>query len=462
MTMKAWEIDRQIRTNAIPLDRRLHPSQWATHVNTVTTSSDQYTRFWKNRVPGSGAPDSLYVGMVQSMANKGFDVSAAEALLPLGLELAEKNDLAALRPLTAELMEKTFQAPKDLQSAYWQFRHPIGWDEIVAQMSRDITREPETAGLHDLDERIYHGWLGQLAGGSFGTAMEGYSGEQLARVYGKIEAYITQPETTNDDVVYELVLLDVFARQGRSMTSRELALAWVRQIPYGYSAEWIALQNIKNGIFPPESGTFRNPYSDWIGAQMRGMVCGMLAPGWPFEAARLAYLDAILSHSANGIYGEMYAAVLTALAFVQADIHKLVVEAAKYLPQGSEYRAMLGEVLNIVGQQSDPAQTWKILDERFKEYNWIHAYPNLAADLLALWYGDGDMTASFSLLATAGLDVDCNGGLVGNILGVIKPVPPAWAEPLGDLLETYLPGKEKLSIRSLAERTFQMALKTGD
>ena len=460
--MKAWEIDRQIRSSAVPMDRRLHPSQWATHVSTVTSSSDQYTRFWRNRVPGSGAPDSLYVGMVQSMANKGYDVSAAETLLPLGLELAEQNDLAALRPLTAELMEKTLGAPKDPHSSYWQFQHPTAWEEIVAQMSPEISRNPHAGALHDLDQRIYQGWLGQLAGGSFGTAIEGYSGEQISKVYGNVEAYIASPETTNDDVVYELVLLDVFARQGRSLTSRDLALEWVRQIPYGYSAEWIALQNIKNGIFPPESGAFRNPYSDWIGAQMRGMVCGMLAPGWPFEAARLAYLDAILSHSANGIYGEIYAAVLTALAFVQTDIQQLIDEAAGYLPQGSEYRAMLGEIVRVLGQQDDPRRAWKFLDERFQTYNWIHAYPNLAAVLLALWYGKGDMTASFSLLAAAGLDVDCNGGLVGNILGVMRPVPANWADPLGDLLETYLPGKEKLSIRNLAERTFQMALKTGD
>jgi len=35
--------------------------------------------------------------------------------------------------------------------------------------------------------------------------------------------------------------------------------------------------------------------------------------------------------------------------------------------------------------------------------------------------------------------VDCNGGLVGNILGLMQSVPTQWAQPLGDLLETYLP-----------------------
>jgi len=458
MSQKAWEIERHIRLNALPLDRRVHPSRWSEQVSSISKNLEPYTRYWKNQVPGSGAPDSLYVGMVQSMANKGYEVSEAEALLPLGLELAEKNDLDSLRPLTALLMEKTFHAPKNFDSPYWRYQHPLKWEDIVAEMSPDIESGRSTQPMIQLSEKIYYGWVGQLAGGSFGTALEGYSGEQLSKVYGRIDEYITIPETTNDDVVYELVLLDVFAKKGRLLTSRDLALEWVQQIPYGYSAEWVALQNIKQGIFPPDSGSFRNAYSDWIGAQMRGMVCGMLAPGWPLEAARLAAFDAVISHSANGIYGEIFAAVLTSLSFIQPDIHQLIDEAAKYLPQRSEYSAILSEALTILKNHNDPQTSWKILDERFKEYNWIHAYPNLAADLLALWYGAGDMSSSFSLLAMAGLDVDCNGGLVGNILGIIQPVPEQWSAPLGDLLETYLPGKETLSIQSLAERTAVLAM----
>lgn len=339
MSQKAWEIERQIRLNALPLERRVHPSRWSEQVSSISKNHDSYTRYWKNHVPGSGAPDSLYVGMVQSMANKGFDVSEAEALLPLGLELAEKNDLDSLRPLTALLMEKTFQAPKNSDSPYWHYQHPLTWEGIVADMSPDIERTRSTQPLDGLIQKIYHGWIGQLAGGSFSTALEGYSGEQLFKVYG-----------------------------------------------------------------------------------------------------------------------EIFAAVLTSLSFAQPDIHLLIHEAAKYLPQRSEYSAILSEALTILKYHNDPQTSWKILDERFKEYNWIHAYPNLAADLLALWYGAGDMSSSFSLLAMAGLDVDCNGGLVGNILGIIKPVPEQWSAPLGDLLETYLPGKETLSIQSLAERTAVLAM----
>ena len=76
-----------------------------------------------------------------------------------------------------------------------------------------------------------------------------------------------------------------------------------------------------------------------------------------------------------------------------------------------------------------------------------------------MWYGGGDFTETMALLAKAGYDVDCNGGLVGNVLGVIRPVPQAWAAPIGDLLETYIKGKERLSIQALAEKTARLAKK---
>ena len=39
---------------------------------------------------------------------------------------------------------------------------------------------------------------------------------------------------------------------------------------------------------------------------MRGMICGMVAPAWPMEAARLAHLDGVVSHDNNGVYGEIF------------------------------------------------------------------------------------------------------------------------------------------------------------
>lgn len=455
---KAWEMERELRKATIPLDRRIHSSTWYDSDFQVPYGDNLMRMLWDSKVPGSGAPEIPYLSMVQAMGNRGFDVSTAETLLPKGIELFQAGKIDELRVITAQILAALNDAPVDPSNPIHQYQHPSNWDETVASMGK-ISTINLLSSDKDLAERIYQGWLGQLAGGSFGTAIEGYTGEQIYKVYGEIREYITTPETTNDDVVYELIFLDVFERMGRNLTAKDLGLEWVRQIQFGWSAEWVALRNLNQGILPPESGSFNNPFAHWIGAQMRGMVCGMLAPGWPLEAARLAYLDGVVSHEHNGVYGEIFAAVLTALAFVRQDVRSIIKEAAAYLPQKSEYAAVVHYCLNRLEENDDPIATWTDFEIKFERYNWIHAYPNIAAVIHALWYGNGDMTETFSLLAKAGLDVDCNAGLAGNVLGVIKPVSLQWATPIGDKLETYIKGKEVLSIQKLAQKTANLAIR---
>lgn len=593
-TKHAWQIDRELRLSAIPLDRRTHGSNWYTSETAFPYGDDLIAMFWFSSVPGSGAPEIPYLEMVQAVGNKGYDVSAAERLLREGLEEAKKcgilgvdieglarlgandesaggdsslardsssvsdcraaqdNNYAALdngaaqhnsaelsssaartstppkpavspklRALTSELLHEIHYAPLDPAHPYWTYEHPATWEEVRAAMpaaadsaaiegaalagsisnapvdsptaSPAISGVPEAAApgastasgsgtvaatsaptnevaagtalsgtstaflSSNLEARIHAGWLGQLAGGAFGTAIEGYHTSQLEKIYGRVDAYITQPETVNDDVVYELAFLDAFERHGRNVTSRDIGREWVQQIPFGWSAEWVALHNMADGILPPESGSWRNPYSNWIGAQMRGMVCGLVAPARPMEAARLAHIDGVVSHAENGVYGEIYAAVLSALAFVQNDPRALLVEASRFIPKKSEYAAVLSVCLDTVEHNGSAESAWLLLDKHFERYNWIHAYPNIAAVIIALWFGAGDMSESFRILAHAGLDVDCNAGLVGTVLGIMNGVSEQWSAPLNDTLETYLAGKESLSIRALAARTARLA-----
>lgn len=511
----AWQIDREMRLSAVPLDRRTHQSNWYTSETTFPVGDDLIALFWFSSVPGSGAPEIPYLEMVQAMGNKGYDVSAAERLLYEGMEEARKcgildrarfgsreSDAAAqanfeqpaypgsrenatarapnpavspeLRALTAELLHEIHCAPRDPSHPYWNYVHPVEWEAVRAEMPAAETSVGRTGTAQESfssetpatqrpplpdnpEARIHAGWLGQLAGGAFGTAIEGYHSAQLQKVYGRIDAYITEPETVNDDVVYELAFLDAFERCGRDITSRDIGREWVKQIPFGWSAEWVALHNMAEGILPPESGSWHNPYSDWIGAQMRGMVCGLVAPARPMEAARLAHIDGVVSHAENGVYGEMYAAVLTALAFTKGEPRALLREAARFIPKRSEYAAILEKCIDTAARARSAEAAWDILDKYFERYNWIHAYPNIAAGITALWFGNGDMTESFRILAHAGLDVDCNAGLVGTVLGIMGGVPEKWAQPLHDTLETYLAGKERLGIHELAARTARLA-----
>ena len=457
---KAWQIDREMRVNAIPVDRRTHSSNWYEAGFEAPYGDALIDLFWFSKVPGSSAPEIPYVSMAQALANKGFDVSNAETYFEEGMRLHKEEEKDELRVLTAKIMYALKNAPIDAQNAYHQFEHPEQWQDIKNAMG-DIKNAIDEKWKESYKERIYQGWVGQLAGGSFGTCIEGYTGKRIAEVYGVVDGYITTPETTNDDVVYELAFMDAYRSLGKGITSEAIALEWVRQIPFGWSAEWVALRNLNLGIFPPDSGSWFNPYSEWIGAQMRGMICGMVVPSQPLEAAHLAYIDAVVSHAKNGVYGEIFAAVLTSLAFEIHDLHELILVGTNFIPQKSQYFNVVQNTLEIINKGGEPAHIWEIIEEHLKQYNWIHAYPNIAADIFALWLGEGDFTKTMSLLAVAGMDVDCNGGLVGNILGVMSGVPEKWATPIGDLLETYIQGKEKLSIRTLAEETAQLAMHTS-
>ncbi len=457
MIIKAWQMERKLRDEAVPVDRRSVPSEWYEAGFEAPYGDALIDKFWWSQVPGSRAPEIPYQEMVQSKAELGYDVTAAEALLEEGKRLHAAGARDDLRVLTARLMAALYEAPIIPEHPYHAFAHPQTWQAVCAAMGAEAHQQAFTWQA-DYPQRIYQAWLGQLAGGAFGTAIEGYTGAQIKRVYGDVMDYITTPETTNDDVVYELVFLDVFERLGRkAITAEALGLEWLRQIPFGWSAEWVALRNLNLGLMPPQSGSWNNPYIDWIGVQMRAMICGLLAPGWAFEAARLAHMDGVVSHAANGVYGGMYAAVLTALAFVEPDVRVLLKKALHYLPQQSEYVAVVNFCLQTCTAHDDAAKAWQVMEEQLAHHNWIHAYPNIAADVLALWYGGGEFTQSMALLAQAGNDVDCNAGLVGTVLGIIQPVPDKWAHPLGDLLETYISGKEKLSIKALAARTARLA-----
>lgn len=455
MRTQAWELERDDRRAAVPLDRRLHPSNWLEQAAPARGQDDIMFMLWESAVPGSGAPECLYQEAAQSLENQGYDESDAVALIPEGRHLAHIGEAASLRVLTGHYLEAMFSAPQAPDCPYLAFERPAEWEDVLSLLPAAHT--PQEEQPDGVEERTWSGWMGQLAGGAFGTAIEGYTGARIAGVYGDVRSYVTKPETMNDDVVYELALLDAFERCGRGLASRDIADEWVRQITFGWSAEWIALQNLRAGLMPPESGSFRNPYSDWIGVQMRGMVCGMLAPGRPLEAVRLAHLDGVVSHAANGVYGGMYAAALTALSYVRDDPRQVAEEALAYVPQGTEYAAVIQECLDVATHETDAASALAWSEQRFEQYNWIHAYPNVAADIVSLSYGGRDMTESFALLARAGLDVDCNAGLVGTVLGIMGGTPAMWADPIGDRLETYIAGKEEVSICTLAERTVRLA-----
>ena len=431
---------------------------WNMYIESGNASDEKLFRDWISQVPGSLSPSHLVVAAIQCMRNRGYDVREAEKYIDKGLKAAEEKDGAALQKITAQIYYLLNTAPKDADSDYWKYHIYTDWEEIRANSTFPEMGDREDVFSDDYADRIQAGWTAQLIGGALGTQVEGYNTDNIEKVYGTVTSYLRPPETYNDDITYEIAFLDSFREHGYAVTSEQIAEKWLELIADGYSAEEVALRNLRLGIRPPESGTHLNYYSDWIGVQMRTMIHGMAAPGNPALAAELAVRDGVISHSNSGLLGGIFNAVLVSMAFVLRDVRELLVKAADCIPEDSEFYQVLIFALEQCREKDSWREAWRQCEIKYKDYNWIHVYPNAAAEIIALWYGNGDFDRTASIICMEGKDADCTAAPVLNILGVMygtEILTPKWTEPLGTTIHTIMRKYRKIALQDLCRGTVE-------
>lgn len=453
--MKAWELEYKTLQEAIPVILEEEDQTWDYNEKLEADEDVKVRLLWSSNVPGSGAPEHVIVGGIQSMENMGYKVESAEAYIEEGMKALKGNDMVKLHGITSRVFRELRRLPKDESADYWNYKIYNSWNEY-----EEVIDFPEydlvDVNSKEFEDKVYAGWLAQICGGAFGTAIEGYTTKNIRKVFGEVKDYVRKPNTYNDDITYELAFLKAFEEKGYDVTSEDIAEKWVSYVPGGWSAEEIALKNIRQGIYPPESGYFGNPFREWIGAQMRGAVCGMVAPGNIKEAARLAWNDGEISHHNNGIFGEVFNSVMVSLAFVESDIRVIVEKAMSVIPSDCEYYSVLKFAIDKCKENESWENAWVNCEEKYKKYNWIHAYPNAASEIIALWYGNGNFDETMYISGMTGQDVDCNVAQIMNVVAIIggtDSIDKRWKEPIGDDLITYIRILKKIKISELAKWT---------
>ncbi|GMQ63055.1 ADP-ribosylglycohydrolase family protein [Vallitalea maricola] len=454
--MKAWEMEQQLIESAIPVVLSEEEQKWDEMADIGKVDDDKIKLLWGSNVPGSGAPERVIIAGIQAIENRGYIVEGYEEIIKEGLEALNNNDMVKLHTLTSKLYHQMNNCIKDEKSSYWKYKIYKTWK----QYEEDVTfvKDSYDVNSKDFEEKILIGWKSQLVGGALGTAIEGYTTDNLRKVFGEIRDYVRKPNTLNDDITFELAFLKAFMEKGGDVDSVDIAHEWIGLIPAGWSAEEVALRNIRYGIYPPESGTFCNPYCEWIGAQMRGAICGMVAPGNPKEAARLAWLDGQVSHYNNGIIGEIFNAMLVSLSFTRKDVRLLLKEVINMIPSKSEYYSVVKFALDQCEKSTNWEQAWRPCEEKYAKYNWIHAYPNAAAEVVALWFGNGDYDETLHIIAMEGVDVDCNAAQIMTAIGIIvgkDKIAHKWTEPFDSNIETYVRSMENIDINELTKWTVE-------
>ncbi|MGW0859785.1 ADP-ribosylglycohydrolase family protein [Streptomyces sp. NPDC002690] len=276
----------------------------------------------------------------------------------------------------------------------------------------------------------------------------------------------------DDDLNFPLLTLLLLRRHGRDFTTGDLARLWLDELPAGraFTAERIAYRNLLAGVEPPHTARFRNPFREWIGAQIRADVYGWTCPGDPGAAAEQAHRDAVLTHTANGVYGAMFTAAALAEATGGAsDVHGCLAAGLRVVPPGSRYaRAVrLGiDTAEAARTGRTPGGFDAVADRLHEAYaathHWVHVLPNAALLAAALTHADGDFTRSVGNAVMGGWDTDSNGATAGSLAGLLAGGPDAlpghWTAPLKNRLATTVAGFDGIGFDTLAKMTYQEAL----
>src|SRR4249919_3228347 len=114
---------------------------------------------------------------------------------------------------------------------------------------------------------------------------------------------------------------------------------------------------------------------------------GYASPGDPSKASRLAFQDASLSHTQNGIYGEMWASALVACGFVIPDLRAAIGASLAFVPAHSRLAEALRHVLALHERGQSWVEARDDIEVRFGHYNGVHTINNAAVVAAALLWG---------------------------------------------------------------------------
>ncbi|MDD5686980.1 MAG: ADP-ribosylglycohydrolase family protein [Elusimicrobia bacterium] len=406
----------------------------------------------------------------EQVEDEGKDISSVisefEELSKLNLD----EDLS-LQTRAQRLLDKTVNLPT---KPGYKFLEPSDLEGIKKERPDGPRKIALKVNDKILFDKVLGAWLGRCSGCLLGKPVEHWLSPQMWKHLKDLNRYpLTDyfpsdkpidhmPE--DDDLNYTVTGICIIKEFGKDFTPENVARFWMTNMPilHTYSAERVTYKNLVNLIQPPQSAIFRNPYREWIGAQIRADFFGYYALGNPELAAEYAWRDASISHIKNGIYGEMWVAAMLAASAVESDIKKIIKIGLSEIPAKSRLSEGISDVMKWHEEGIDFEEAISRIHKRWDENNphhWCHTISNAQVVVLGLLWGEGDFEKSICRAVQACFDTDCNGATVGSIVGMIlgaKKLPKKWIEPLNDTLETGISGYNSVKISKIAKEGFQL------
>lgn len=415
--------------------------------------------------------------------DEGLDVAAYEALCKTQPPLSEEAAEAVAAMLHAQPVR-----------ADYPYIEPSTYDEIVAERPQGPAFDRPAATGEALRDKIKGAWYGRIAGCLLGKPVEGMRRDRLLPLLRETDNYpmrgyirqaaftdalverlqlyrgacwadtVTGISPADDDTNYTVLALKIVEERGRDFTADDVMEMWLRNLPLlpTCTAERAAYRNAAAGMEPPQTALHKNPYREWIGAQIRADFYGYMYPGDPERAAACAFRDASISHVKNGIYGAMYVAAMIAAAAACDSVDEVIAAGLTQIPARSRLRRDMDAVLAWHAEGLAPEAIIEKIHETYDEHDqhdWCLTNSNAMIVTMALLGGEGDFSRTVGLAVQAAFDTDCNGATVGSIFGMLYgagAIGTEWTAPFREGLETAIAGNNRVVIDDLIARTLRL------
>jgi len=259
----------------------------------------------------------------------------------------------------------------------------------------------------------------------------------------------------DDDLNFTMLGVLLLERCGAEFRALDVAKLWLDYLPGGriFTAERVALRNLLEAYLPPETASRRNPFREWVGARLRVDAYGWAAGGDPVAAATMAWHDARVSHTANGVYAAMFMAAAHAASLGVSFPSECAQVGLSVVPPASRLAEAVRTARSLDGEWEEVVEE---LYARYGGLHGVHAVNNTALVAAALYRFD-DFSDAICAVVQGGWDTDTNGAAVGSILGALRPIEERWSAPLHGRFASSLPGLDGITLDELVARTRSVA-----
>lgn len=335
---------------------------------------------------------------------------------------------------------------------------------------RHPARPAKTLRIAEYRDRVEAAWTAQIIACMMGWQFE-HQTASVEWVDKFPKKYTVAP--VDDDWYYEMCAVRAFEKYGVGLTVQQLGEQWKENHCGSWGSSEQARLLLARGIRPPDTGHPRyNKLWFTIGPQFSSEVYGLIAPGMPNVAGKLARKLAHINGYAEGVDGAVFMAGMVSLAFSETDPRAIVHKAAGLIHPSSPYRQCLDQVIRLAESGKSAEAVARAVEDR-----WHIEYPatnNAVANggivALSVWFGGGDFlkTVNIAYRAADFTDADCNAANAAAVVGamcVMKCLPADLVAPLGDRIVgsemggvTLTPPVDE-SISDLARRTADIGYK---